>query len=256
MDAIKKTIEKNKNKIKLVNKLYKNQNISKTVDKKKYYGNELETKVDEIEENSNENTINMEYNYYKNHKIINPDKDIDNNLYKRINLKLNIQNNNKNFKTINENNNENRINIFKKNVNQSNKNIIIPKKSEDNKVINEDNRNRLIISNNFLFSKSPSKLPKLKMDLQNNININFDIIKSGAIIDNIILKSKKSIIPKIVKNFYDNKKSKGYIPFIANKESNTLFLRKYHQKYNKNILNTESNLNSLPKIYKHIPFNK
>ena len=71
-----------------------------------------------------------------------------------------------------------------------------------------------------------------------------------------VLKSKKSIIPKIVKNFYDNKKSKGYIPFIANKESNTLFLRKYHQKYNKNILNTESNLKSLPKIYKHIPFNK
>ena len=260
LDAIKKTIERNKNKIKLVNKLYKNQNISKTVDKKKYYGNELEPKVDEIEENSNANTINMEYNHYKNHKIINPDKDIDNNLFKRINLKLNIDNNNKNFKTINENNNdnnnENRINIFKKNVNKSNKNIIIPKKSEDNKVVNEDNRNRLIISNNFLFSKSPSKLPKLKMDLQNNININLDIIKSGAIIDNIILKSKKSIIPKIVKNFYDNKKSKGYIPFIANKESNTLFLRKYHQKYNKNILNTESNLKSLPKIYKHIPFNK
>ena len=186
---------------------------------KKNYRNELEPKVDEIEENSNVNTINMEYNHYQNHKIINPDKDIDNNLYKRINLKLNIKINNKNFKTINENKN----NIFKKNVNKSDKNIIIQKKSEDNKVINEDNRNLLIISNNFLFSKSPYKLPKLKMDLQNNININLNIFKSGAIIDNIILKSKISIFQKIVKIFYDNKKSKGFIPFISNKESNTLF---------------------------------
>ena len=38
-------------------------------------------------------------------------------------------------------------------------------------------------------------------------------------------------IPEIVKDYYLNIKKRGYIPFIANKESNTLFLRKYHKKY-------------------------
>ena len=65
-----------------------------------------------------------------------------------------------------------------------------------------------------------------------NKHLNTISIKSsysrGAIIDQIIEKSKKAVIPTMVKNFYENKKVKGYIPFIANKESNTLFLRKYH----------------------------
>ena len=74
--------------------------------------------------------------------------------------------------------------------------------------------------------------------------------------DKIIEQSKKAIIPQIVKNFYDNKKIKGYIPFIANKESNTVFLRKYHNKYNKNILHTEGNEKKLPNIYKYMPLNK
>ena len=209
---------------------------------------------DENEEDLKNEIENI--NVDNNHKSINPDKDIDYNLYKRINLKLNIKNSFKNFKTIN---NEYRNNIFKKSIDNKYPNNINFKKSDDNKVINEDNNNRLIISHNFLFSKSPSQLPKLNLEFQNNKSINLDYVKncsSGVIVDNMILKTKKAIIPKIVKNFYDNKKIKGYIPFIANKESNTVFLRKYHNKYNKKILNTEGNLKMLPKIYKHIPINK
>ena len=254
LEGIKKSIERNKNKIEIVNKLYKNQNIkSKTIDKKKIKRIDDENEEDLKNEIENINSDN-------NHKSINPDKDIDYNLYKRINLKLNIKNSFKNFKTIN---NEYRHNIFKKSIDNkysNNKNISNFQKSDDNKVINEDNNNnRLIISHNFLFSKSPSQLPKLNLEFQNNKSINLNYVKncsSGVIMDNMILKTKKAIIPKIVKNFYDNKKIKGYIPYIANKESNTVFLRKYHNKYNNKILNTEGNLKILPKIYKHIPISK
>ena len=60
-------------------------------------------------------------------------------------------------------------------------------------------------------------------------------------------------IPLIVKNYYSKIKKRGYIPLITNKESNTIFLRKYHKKYNdvENELenkSTNKNGNFLPRI--------
>ncbi len=46
--------------------------------------------------------------------------------------------------------------------------------------------------------------------------------------------------PHIVKKFYSQIKRKGYVVFAPNKENNTLFLRKFHKKYN--------NLNSMNEI--------
>ena len=248
LEGIKKSIERNKNKINLINKLYKNQyKNNKTINKK--------NDEDELSKN-NLNEQFEDKNIRNNLKTINPDSDIDNNLYKNINIKLNIKNNYKKFKTINENRNIR----YNRNIEKLlSKSINTIKKTE----INENNdikQNQLIISKNFLFSKSPSRLPKLNFDLKNKLNINLNSIKnsssSRAIMDKIIEQSKKAIIPQIVKNFYDNKKIKGYIPFIANKESNTVFLRKYHKKYNKNILHTEGNEKKLPNIYKYMPLNK
>ena len=248
LEGIKKSIERNKNKINLINKLYKNQyKNNKTINKK--------NDEDELSKN-NLNEQFEDKNIRNNLKTINPDSYIDNNLYKNINIKLNIKNNSIKFKTINENRNIR----YNRNIEKLlSKSINTIKKTE----INENNdikQNQLIISKNFLFSKSPSRLPKLNFDLKNKLNINLNSIKnsssSRAIMDKIIEQSKKAIIPQIVKNFYDNKKIKGYIPFIANKESNTVFLRKYHKKYNKNILHTEGNEKKLPNIYKYMPLNK
>ena len=51
----------------------------------------------------------------------------------------------------------------------------------------------------------------------------------------------KVLIPQIVRNYYNDKKMKGYVSLIPNKESNTLFLRKFHKKYNLNGQNTSKN---------------
>jgi hypothetical protein len=50
-------------------------------------------------------------------------------------------------------------------------------------------------------------------------------------------------MPEIIKQFYKDKKKKGYVSFIPNKEFNTLFLKRYHKKYNKNEENNTNNSN-------------
>jgi hypothetical protein len=247
LDSIKKNIERNKNKILLINNIYaKNNKKSKTIDKKQnddiYHKKEMK---EECEKN-----IKIRSNF----KTINPEIELDNNLYKKINLELNIKNNSEKIKTIKCNtNSEKNLNI---------KNIMDKKKLNIN-MSNDSDNNLLVISNNYLLSKLPTHLPKLSLELKDKLNLHLNsnhFIKncssSRAIMDKIIEKTKGAIVPKIVKNFYENQKNKGYIPFIANKESNTIFLRKYHKKYNKNIIYTEGNEKILPKIYKHMPLNR
>ena len=258
LDGIKKSIEKNQNKINMINKIYNNNNIKYyTVNKKEDKVNESQSEESEIKEKSNlnkdNNTTTIVQDEYNNNNLI----------YKHINLKLNIKDTFLKSKTINENKknfiknnyyddntvNKNRINL-RKNIFQLNN-------------IDINNKNNLIITDNYLFS-SPSKLPKLNFGLnKNNYNINTskNCASNSIIIDKMIEKTKKSIIPRIVKNFYDDKKNKGYIPFIANKKSNTLFLKKYKKKYdnngiNENTLHTEVKRKYLPKIYKYLPVNR
>ena len=72
-------------------------------------------------------------------------------------------------------------------------------------------------------------LPKIKTKIKSKDN-DSKILNSNINIKNIYVNDK---IQNIVKNFYSEMKKKGCIPLIVNKRSNTLFLRKYHKKYNK-----------------------
>ena len=251
LDNIKKNIERNKNKINLINKLYKNNSLKyKTINVK--------------EDNTNLANDISEYLNLKNEtnlKTINPISE------NKVNIIYQKRNNNyTNFKSFNQNK------IINTNKNLDNylfKNNIIFKSTgiQSNNI--EYVNNNLKISNNYLFPKSPYssyKLPKLNIryDEKKLNTINLNPIKnspsSDVIIDQIIEKTKKAIVPKLVKDFYKDKKIKGFIPFIPNKENNTLFLRKYHKKYNKkfnkNTINSEKNESSLPKILKCFPGNK
>jgi CRP-like cAMP-binding protein len=62
---------------------------------------------------------------------------------------------------------------------------------------------------------------------------------------------KPEKIPEIVKEYYSKIKKGGYIPLITKKESNTIFLRKYHKKY-KDVEEQNKNLGKneglLPKL--------
>ena len=75
----------------------------------------------------------------------------------------------------------------------------------------------------------PKIEPKIRLDKYLNNSAN-----SNSIINNSNRNRFNGRIPDIVKNFYLEKKQKGCIPLIVNKRSNTIFLRKYHKKYNEN----------------------
>ena len=74
-------------------------------------------------------------------------------------------------------------------------------------------------------------LPRIEPRLKSNENLRKNLNSNNIIISSNILNEK---IPQIVKNYYNQKKQKGCIPLIVNKKSNTIFLRKYHKKYNDN----------------------
>ena len=76
-------------------------------------------------------------------------------------------------------------------------------------------------------------LPKIEPKIRINRDLN-NSSNSNSIINNLNRNKFNGNIPDIVKNFYLEKKQKGCIPLIVNKRSNTLFLRKYHKKYNEN----------------------
>ena len=98
---------------------------------------------------------------------------------------------------------------------------------------NENNINIINTSSNISNNENnklsilPKIIPKFK---SNNI---FNNSSNSNSINNYSNRNKSSgKIPDIVKNYYSQIKQKGYIPLIVNKRSNTIFLRKYHKKYN------------------------
>ena len=223
LEGIKNDLEKNKIKIKVINKIYNNMKnrVYDMNDNKNYFKNEVSEDIFLGQKTLDPNINNILVK-----------KDLLSSKFKSISLKKNIDNK-----------------IYK------------------DQGIQANNKNQLRISNNFLFPNSPSFLPKLnvryddkKLNTLNTINtlntLNLNSIRNCAssdiIIDKIIAnsKNKKDILPKMVKNFYNDKKVRGYVPFIGNKESNTLFLRKFHKKYKKNFIQTEGNIDTLPKIFK------
>ena len=99
-----------------------------------------------------------------------------------------------------------------------------------NQTINLNIKNNTNSINNINMDTSSSELPKISQRAkfidyltkttnlysnQNNLNKN----------------KANGRIPEIVKEYYSQIRKRGYIPLITNKESNTIFLRKYHKKY-------------------------
>ena len=105
------------------------------------------------------------------------------------------------------------------------------------------------------------KLPKIKFHEKFGKPLSLDY-KSYQIISNDFGKTannknkKKEIIQEIVKGFYQQIRNQGCVRFISKKENNTIFMRKFHKKYNKvdeekknkKNLNRIFNYKSLPKI--------
>ena len=76
-------------------------------------------------------------------------------------------------------------------------------------------------------------LPRIEPRSKPNENIRKHL-NSNNINTSLNINHLSEKIPQIVKNYYLQKKQKGCIPLIVNKKSNTIFLRKYHKKYNEN----------------------
>ena len=106
----------------------------------------------------------------------------------------------------------------------------------------EPHFNSIDFSDKIDNDKPKPKLPSIRKRIK---LINSDSLKIGKILEGI---NNKELMPEIIKQFYKDKKKKGYVSLIPNKEFNTLFLRKYHKKYNKNEQNSNSNNSNKEKI--------
>ena len=90
--------------------------------------------------------------------------------------------------------------------------------------------------------KKENKQNKEKKDIYRKIN-NYNLMNNESL--------KKRLSSDVIKNFYQEIKKRGYSSFIPNKESNTIFNRKYRRKYGSNSsqnitpnININSNINS------------
>ena len=106
----------------------------------------------------------------------------------------------------------------------------------------EPHFNSIDFSDKIDNDKPKPKLPSIRKRIK---LINSDSLKIGKILEGI---NNKELMPEIIKQFYKDKKKKGYVSLIPNKEFNTLFLRRYHKKYNKNEQNSNSNNSNKEKI--------
>ena len=99
-----------------------------------------------------------------------------------------------------------------------------------NQTINPNIQNNINTINNLMIDTSSSELPKIS---QRSKYMDY-LTKTTNTYSNQNNYNKNKVnckIPEIVKEYYSQIRKKGCIPLITNKESNTLFLRKYHKKY-------------------------
>ena len=230
--------------------------------------------IKEIEENSktlkknddiiiNQQQMNLMKSYeekanniieYKNN--INMDKDKTRNFkLKNLNIFINISENNKikprknNYSLLNMNNfstnnhYSNRINLnFPMSINPIKTKLFHDIKSKFYNSITDNNNNinknkaknvQTIANSSNIENSELNFLPKIESRLRSNENLR-NKLNSKNMNTNSIRNQLNDKIPQIVKNYYLQKKKKGYTPLIVNKKSNTIFLRKYHKKYNEN----------------------
>ena len=187
---------------------------------------------------------------------INMDKDKTRNFkLKNLNIFINISENNKikprknNYSLLNMNNfstnnhYSNRINLnFPMSINSIKTKIFHDIKSKFYNSITDNNNNinknksknaQTIANSSNIENSELNFLPKIESRLRSNENLR-NKLNSNNMNTNSITNQLNDKIPQIVKNYYLQKKKKGYTPLIVNKKSNTIFLRKYHKKYNEN----------------------
>ena len=146
------------------------------------------------------------------------------------------------------NNNNNIINQYQNQINSfmpMSISPIIPKIYNNKKLIysNISSQNNINENKSKIVQTMPNKtevensklniLPKIEPKIRLNKNLNISP-NSNNNINGSNRNRFNGNIPDIVKNFYLEKKQKGCIPLIVNKKWNTIFLRKYHKKYNEN----------------------
>ena len=129
-----------------------------------------------------------------------------------------------------------------------NKKLISSNNTYNNATINQTLNPNL--QNNINMDTSSSELPKISQRAKY-----IDYLKKTTNIysnqNNFNKNKANNRIPEIVKEYYSQIRKKGCIPLITNKESNTIFLRKFHKKY-KDI--SEERVNKSPnKIGKILP---
>ena len=129
-------------------------------------------------------------------------------------------------------------------------NNINNKNTTINQTINPNLQNNINTINNINMDTSSSELPKIS---QRAKYMDY-LTKTSNTYSNQNNFNKNKVncrIPEIVKEYYSQIRKRGCIPLITNKESNTIFLRKYHKKY-KDIGEERVN-KSLNKIGKLLP---
>lgn len=181
--------------------------------------------------NNNENNINNIYNNGNCISLLINKENLSRNINSIFNKKKLLQNNNSfNYKN-------NKLFLQKMLFNKkslSNKNILI--QNEELKANEYENFSELKqnIKNNEISLNKPNPKKKIKK-LPSIIRKKLELNKSNDLKnENYHFLIQKELIPEIVKNYYNDKKMKGYASLIPHKESNTLFLRKFHKKYNQN----------------------
>ena len=236
------------------------QNKSQNSSKELYTGNNKYKNINIIKNNdTNDNNINyksvINTNKFNTPKNKGTSLDMLSKKMNKINYsKLLINNksplsiNTYNGRSIKSISNKKKLNIEKININ---KNIIASFNSRNNRsLINQTNS--YLGPNNYLnnYATVLSILP----NIHRKQKITEYTTTKTSMINNFNKKIKSEKIPNIVKDYYSKIKQKGYIPLITNKESNTIFLRKYNRKYkdveeqtqNKNFSKNEG---ILPRIY-------
>ena len=145
----------------------------------------------------------------------------------------------------------NRNIFYKKNINEKiniNKQYLTSNTNSNNISLINQTSNSIMNTNNNTNTNTPnlSILPKIQQKSKYTEYIaktpNFNLINKFK------KKTTTGRIPEIVKDYYSQIKKRGYIPLIGNKESNTIFLRKYRRKYNDAEESQTKNLNKNEKI--------
>ena len=263
-DDFKKIKKKVNNTIVIGNKKINIKHLRKEIDDYKYIKEENSKILKSIDENIiNQRQINLTKSFeeknnntisYK--KRLNEDKEKIKNLKsKNLNISINANENNK-IKSKKENylllnmNNCNTINNYS---NRIYLNIPMSISPVDTKIYHElkskyynstteniinINKNNVkevqtITNNPNIENSKLNFLPRIEPRFKSNENIRKNL-NSNNINTSLNINHLSEKIPQIVKNYYLQKKQKGCIPLIVNKKSNTIFLRKYHKKYNEN----------------------